>query len=134
MAPLPRSLATCCLCLLVLLLIFPGCGQFKSMAKLQKDVSSEFGITVTRVSINNGVHLQLIFENADLEGKDPAALSREIAEFTRDNYEDYGKLKTVSIVFGTHSQYGPVSVSSTSGTYTFSVSDLAKDEEKADSD
>ncbi len=116
--------------LLVAMVVLFGCGQFKSMGKLQRAVSKEFGITVTTIRTTNGVHLQLIFENADLKGRDLSKLSSEIAEFTRDNYDDFDKLETVSVIFGTKSQYGPVNVKSTDAKYSFSASELSKDKNK----
>jgi hypothetical protein len=101
-----------------------GMGELMS---LQQKIAEEFDTRDLGIKIMNGKHLTVTFQNSDLAELpkyERESKARQVALFVRDNYQGFGKLFTITVVFSRHNRYGPVSVTKTQGVFSFKTSEL----------
>ena len=104
-----------------------GCGHFTDALSLQRTLVHQFHTDAISVNVSDGTVLTVRFTNSDavmLAGPDRAAFSRQVAEYVRDHYRDYGSLSRITVGFARVHKAGPVILNDTTESYSFNTADL----------
>lgn len=118
--------------LLAIALLLGACADLRDMMGLQQDLARKFGATVS-VSLSNHEDLTIAFVNAGVSDSQKTALCRQAAEFVRDHYDGYGRLRGIDVAFSSVKGGGGVTVSSTARRCRFSVEQLGPPRSPGDS-
>lgn len=120
---------------LALLLVFlGGCSGFRQMAgelgdlnHLQKQLQQQTGQSGIGVNLNNGSYLNISFVNSPL-AKLPAdqkkAKALEVARFAYNDWPKRSELSSVTVIFQTSYDVGPVYYNNSMDHFTFQTSEL----------
>lgn len=109
--------------LLVLALLLGACAEVRAMVNLQRELTRAFGATVS-VNLSNGEDLSITFVNAAVSDSQKTALCRRAAEFVRDHYDGYGRLRQIDVAFSSVKGGGGVTVSRTAALCHYTVEQL----------
>ncbi len=102
-----------------------GCGDLRDEADLQRQVAAEFRTPDTNVGLGKGATLTVTLYNSPLASPPAAArpeTCRRVAEFVRDHFRGYDRLRAVQVAFGT--RRAGVRVTSSTSACRFNTTDL----------
>src|SRR5688572_25254521 len=103
---------------------FPESGN---LGAVQQELVRQYGTPNVGTNLSNTGQLTVVFQNTPLTELDPTrqqAVALEVAEYIRDHYSGYAKLKGVGVAFGTSRRSGPIVVSNTPRHYVFQPGQL----------
>lgn len=122
MRQLPRSVVV------VAVLTMGACADLKEILALSAALQEQYHAPAN-VSINNGSHLVVTFQNlpqeslkADSVGKERFA--RDVATFAKTHYRDSAKLDDITIVFASVKSTGAITITRSDAPYSFATRDL----------
>ena len=105
-----------------------GCEDVQRIMDFQQRLASEFNTAGVSVNVTNGIHLSVTFYDDSASAVRPTLdrgrLARRVADYVRDHYPGYSDVQTVSVLFATRKISGPLTVTETTGDYTFTRSEL----------
>jgi hypothetical protein len=104
-----------------------ACGRLSDILALQRTLVHQFHTDAISVNVNNGTVLTVLFTSSDaamLAGPDKAAFARQVAEYVRDHYRDYAGLDRITVGFAQRRRAGPVTLGSTTESYSFTTMEL----------
>jgi hypothetical protein len=107
---------------LALVCLLAACGA-GDLFRLAAAVTREFGPSSINIT-NSHLTVTLQRPGADSSQAGQAARARRVAELVRDRYAGYAGLDDISVVFQSHTQYGPVGLTRGQGSYTFTRAEL----------
>ena len=129
---LRRTLATGFALLLVSLTACSGLRELSSqiadLNRLQKQLQQQTGQTGINVNLNNGSYLNISFINsslAKLPSDQKKAKALEIARFAYSDWAKRAGLSSVTVIFQTSYDVGPVHYSNSMDNFAFQPSELA---------
>lgn len=104
---------------------FLGCQVLRDLSEVQVSLSRKYQTDV-RVNLTNADLAIVLPEKAALGLRSEARLqfAREIAAFAYENYRQRAALRSVSVVFESRSQAGPVRIAASSNAYRFETERL----------
>lgn len=105
-----------------------GCADLKNLATLSTALGQEYH-TQPSVSINNGTHLRITFQNVSDSTSGPGAgtkeqFARSVAVFAKRHYPTAASLDDITIAFARVSTAGPLTVTRTDAPFTFRMGEL----------
>ena len=105
-----------------------ACGDLKEVMALSAALQEQYHAPAN-VSINNGSHLTVTFQNlpqesfkGDSAGKERFA--RDVAMFAKTHYRDSAKLDDIRIVFASVKSAGAITITRSDAPYSFAARDL----------
>ena len=105
-----------------------ACADLKDITALAGAIQTEYK-TPANVSVNNGSHLRITFQNAPLaamkmDSAGRATFARQVATFAKAHYPKAGQLDDISVAFANVTQAGPLTVTRTDAPYSFRPGEL----------
>jgi len=96
-----------------------GCAVFKDLYALSSALEQRYH-TPAKVTLNNGSHLRITFENVPAGMFDPES----VATFAKAHYPRADSLEDITIAYAQVTRTGPVTVTRTDPPSTFLVRNL----------
>ncbi len=103
-------------------------SQIADLNHLQKQLQQQTGQTGINVNLNNGSYLNISFINsslAKLPGDQKKAKALEVARFAFNDWAKRADLSSVTVIFQTSYDVGPVHYSNSMDNFSFQPSELA---------
>ena len=115
------------LLLLALALSAAACRDVAQLMAVSAGIGTHFEVKDVSANLSNHTHLTLVFSNARV-ADDPepvrAAMARQVAEYVRDHYAGYSRLRQITIEFNSVRSGGVVTLTQPKGSYSFTPAEL----------